>query len=231
MLSYTKATLKDHLSAWVEGNGAQADEDFVNALDEIIQSGEVKLSRDLDLDSLDSVSTVSTVASAAEVFKPDNLIAERLLVVVDGDGKKKSLVKRGRAYIEELNSEDEEGVPQFYSEFDEDRWFFAHVPDDIYLVFVHGDFTPASIVDGDDDTTTWFSTRVPDLLALACESEAARYLKFWAKKAEADASYTAKLDNARAITANLQRSDIEDIVGSGQRENRPSMPPAPEATN
>jgi hypothetical protein len=231
MLQYTKASLKLHLQSWVEGNGADADAEFIAHLDEVIQAGEVKLSVDLNLDSLDSVLTTTTAGTVPEVFKPSNLIVETLLVLDAGLTGRFNLVKRSRAYIEALNSDLVEGIPVAYAEFDGDRWFLAHVPNAAYLIYVHGTFTPVSITDGDDTNTTWFSTRVPDLLALACEIEAARLLKFWARKAEAEAVYTARLDGIRALTAKLQRADIHDLVGNNTRTQRPTIAPEPAATN
>ncbi|HEY9464282.1 MAG TPA: hypothetical protein VIR54_14420 [Vicinamibacterales bacterium] len=235
MFQYTKATLKDNLKLWVEGNGDDADDNFIDSLDEIIQRAELRLSRDLDLDNLDSVFDTTTAASASEVFKPDNLITERLLEISIA-GVTHAMHKRHRAWTGAVNragTELDTANPLFkvyYSELDETRWTVAPIPDDAYLITVHGVFRPASIVDGNDDTTTWFSTRVPDLLQLASAIEAAAMLKNWARKAAAEAEYTAKLDDVRGITENLQRADIESIVMGRQVARTPTIPPEPAAT-
>lgn len=234
MFQYTKGTLKDSLKLWVEGNGDDADDDFVTALDEIIQRGELRLSRDLDLDSLDSVLTTTTAGTVPEVFKPDNMLTERLLQISVA-GRTYAMHKRHRAWIEAMNRDAEELDPAerftiYYAEYDEDRWFLAPIPDDAYLITVHGIFRPASITDGNDDTTTWFSTRVPDLLHAACSIEAAEMLKNWARKAAQEAEYNAKLDDVRGITENLQRADIESIVMGRQVGRTPTLPPEPAAS-
>jgi hypothetical protein len=235
MFQYTKATLKDHLQLWVEGNGDDADDTFIAALDEIIQRGELRLSRDLDLDNLDSVLTTTTAGTVPEVFKPDNLVTERFMEVSIANVTY-PLSKRHRAWVAGMNRAGAELDPTaipgelYYAELDEERWTFAPIPDDAYLIYVHGIYRPASITDGNDDNTTWFSTRVPDLLATACAIEAAEMLKNWARKAVAEAEYTAKLDDVRGITENLQRADIESIVGGRQVARVPTIAPEPAAS-
>jgi hypothetical protein len=169
-----------------------------------------------------------------EVFKPDNLVTERLLQI-SVEGRTYAMHKRHRSWIEAMNRDAEQLVTTerftiYYAEFDEQRWFLAPIPDDAYLITVHGVFRPASITDGNDDNTTWFSTRVPDLLAQACEIEAAHMLKNWARKAAAEAGYNAKLDDVRGITENLQRADIESIATGRQVARTPTIEPEPAAT-
>ena len=229
MFQYTKASLKTHLQLWVEGNGADADDAFIAALDEIIQRGELRLARGVDLDNLDYVLTTTTAGTVPEVFKPAELVNERLLSISIA-GRKTPLLKRSRAFIEAMNRDDGAGTPRYYGEFDEDRWFVAPIPAAAYLIYVHGNWRPASIVDGNDANTTWFSTRIPDLLASACSIEAASELKFWTLKALQEAEYTAKLAAFRGIAANLKRADYEDILKGRQSLNTPTVAPDPAAT-
>ncbi len=228
MIQYTKATLKAHLTGWVESNGADADADFVAALDEIIGLGEVRLYRDLDLDSLDSSNDTTSATSSDEVFKPLNLISDRL-VTINVAGQERLLLKRSRAWVAMMNTAGAVGTPQYYCEWDEDRWAVAPLSLAPYLITVQGIYQPASIVDGSDGNTTWFSTRMPDLLAGACSIEAAEFLKNWSRKAVAEAEYTAKLAGARGITQNLRRSDIEDMTAGRQNRQTPTQPPDPAA--
>lgn len=225
MFQYTKATLKSALQDWNTSSNAE----FVAALDEIIQRGELRLARLLDLDNLDSVLTTTTSDTVPEVWKPENLVTERVMVM-SVTGVKRFLHKRSRAFIEAVNIADAEGPPVYYGEYDEQRWFVAPIPDGDYLIYVHGVYRPASIVDGSDGSTTWFSTRVPDLLFLACSIEANEYLKFWAHKAANEAELASKLDDFRGIAANLTRADVEDLVGARQASNQPTTPPQPEST-
>ncbi len=215
---YTKGTLKTKLQEWNEDNSAE----FVAELDEVIKRGEFRLARLLDLEQIDSVVTATTSGTVPEVWKPENLIVDRLLLIDPISTSKKIVFRRSRAWVEMFNVDDEEGVPKYYADYDEERWFMAPIPDDAYLIYVHGLFRPASITDGNDDNTSWFSTRVPDLLYLACSIEACEYLKFWAHKSAAEAELTEKAEKFLGIAAALQRSDVEDLVGNRQNANKPN---------
>lgn len=229
MLQYTKATLKASLALWVEGNGLSADEDFTDSLDEIIQRGEVRAMRDLDLSLFDYVSDTITTSLSGEVFKPESLITEALLVV-SVDGVKTQLTKKNRAFVDAMLTQDATGTPRYYCERTEDTWLFAPIPPASYAVYVHGQYRAYSIVDGSDDNTTWLSTRLPDILWAACAIEAAHELKNWARKSIEEADYNSKLDNARAMTTNLRRADVAEIIGANVTQRQPTVPPDPSAT-
>lgn len=229
MFQYTKATLKAHLALWIEGNGTDADPDFTGALDEIIQRAETRLERDLDIGRLNSAATTTTAASTATIALPTDLIAEEVVLAVVA-GKRRALHKRSRAFVESMNQDQTTGVPQYYADYSETQWFAAPIPDAIYSVIVHGAFRPGSIVDGADDGTTWLSTRVPDVLALACDIEAASFLKNYTRKADAEQEYTAKLDDARALTENQRRVNVGDIVANRESMRQPTTAPNPAAT-
>lgn len=229
MFQYTKETLKAHLQQWVEGNGADADETFIDDLDEIIQRGELRCMRDLDLSSFDYVLDTTTSGTVPEVFKPGELVAERL-VVISVDGRKSQLQKRSRAFIEAMNRDGTYGTPKYYGEWDEDRWFLAPIPADAWIIYVHGEYRPVSLVDGDDANTTWLSTRFPDILAAACSIEAAQQLRNWGLMAVAQAVYEGKLDDVRGLTANLRRSDVGEIIGDRMVQRTPTVAPNPAAS-
>jgi hypothetical protein len=218
MLTFTKATLKTALQKW----NTTADTEFVGELDAIIKRGELRLERLLDLEMLDSVATTTTAATVPEVFVPDNLIVDRLLMIDSGAPGKKAMLHRSRGWIELMNEDDEEGLPRFYCDFDEGRWFVTPIPNAAYLIYVHGLYRPASIADGNDDNTTWLSEHLPDLLFLACSVEACEFLKFWAHKASNEIDLNTKAAAFLGIAANLQRSDIEDLLGGRQNQNKPN---------
>lgn len=220
---YTKASLKTHLKSHIEGNGSDADEEFVAVLDEIIQQAEKQCFTDLDLDSLDSKADTTTAGTVLTAFKPENLITERLVTITVGS-RAYALHKRSRAFVALRNSAGTTGSPRWYAEDDEELWSLAPIPDAAYLMEVHGIYRPASLVDGNDSNTTWLSTRMPELLQAAADVFACRFLKFWGRETAAMAEYTGKLEGLRGQTKNLQRSDIEDIVKGRNSVDAPSTP-------
>lgn len=212
MLQYTYATLRGHLTTWIEGNGDDADTNFVSALDEIIQRGEARLYRDLDIATLDTLATTATEASTAEVDKPEDLISEE--VVILSGSPNSQLQKRSRAFIAAMNLTGATGAPRYYAELSAEQWTLAPIPVGTSTLTVHGMYLLPSITDEqDDDAVTWVSTRIGDVLAHACEIEAASMLKFWTLKEAKEKDYLGKLDDARAITENQRKTNVGDIMG------------------
>lgn len=214
---YTKGTLQAALQSFLEDDSTE----FVAAIPDIIRLGEARLAKRLDLDSLDSVGNAATAGDSAEVVKPDNLIVDRLIIVDLGD-RKQAVHRRSRGWVELYNVDGETGEPKFYSDLDEERWMVGPIPAQVWNLLVHGLYRPVSIIDGaDDDATTWFSTRVPELLLMACSIEALEFLKFWSKKNAQETAFEEQAQLFLKIAAPLQRSDIEDIVGNRQNINKP----------
>lgn len=213
---YTKTSLKTALQLW----NTNADSEFVGALDEIIKRGEFRLERMLDLEQFDTAVAAETAAGTALVVKPANLVIDRLLMLASGAGWV-PLPRRSRAWVEMYNVDGETGVPKYYADYDEANWFVAPIPSAILAITVHGLYRPVSLVDGADAGTTWLSTRVPDLLYLACSVEANEFLKFWAHKAANEVELADKAQKFLGIAAGMQRSDVEDIVGNRQNVNKP----------
>ena len=217
MLQYTQTTIKSSLQTW----NVNADPDFVTNLPEIIRRGELRLARFLDLDNLDTMDTsVSTAASTETVTKPSTLIAERL-VEVTVTAVKTFVKKRSRAWVDNYTKAGGTGTPIYYAERSETLWALAPIPAGVYPLTVHGQFTFASIMDGSGSATTWFSTQVPDLFFYACSIEACEYLKAWSKKAQNEEDFNRLGQEFVSTARNLQRADIEDILGNRQNQNQP----------
>lgn len=217
MLEYTKATLKAALTAWNRNSAPEFDDE----LDHIIQRGELALFRALDLDPLQDENDTTSTANSDEVFKPETLLRESdVWIVVDDE--RLPLLKRSRSWIKYIDQT--AGTPLYYCERDDQRWNIAPPAADAYLIQVSGEYAPDSITDGDDNQTTWMSTKTPDLLYLACAIEACEFLKFWAHKAQLEASYAVAVAIYRGDTPNLQKTDPEDQLGNREQAN-PVKPP------
>lgn len=219
MLSYTKATLKEKLQSW---NLASAPE-FVAELDDIIKRGELSLFRAIDYAPLLSSQDTATAASTSEMFKPDTLIKETALWVTVS-GVRTALVKRSPSFIKYITQTP--GTPKYYAERDLTRWDVAPPSLAAYLVNVDGEYAPESIVDGDDTGTTYFSTKMPDLLYIACAIEATEFLKFWTHKAALLEEFGAKVAIFRGDTPNMQKTDVEDQLGNRDQSNPVKSPGA-----
>lgn len=215
-MEFTQETLLDALQAFNEDDS----EEFVDNLPTIVRLGEARLAKRLDLDSLDGIDTVETVTDSTEITKPDDLVVERLLVLSGADSKT-VVHRRTRAWVELYNADGEIGTPKYYCDLDDERWLVAPAAAQVLEISVHGLYRPVSIMDGAATGTTWFSTRVPELLLLACSIDALEFLKFWSKKSAQEADFEAQASAWLKIAAPLQRVDVEDILGSRQNVNKP----------
>lgn len=219
MLSYTKATLKAALLSW----NRNSDPEFEGELDDIIKRGELNLMRALDLAPMLSSNDTTTAATTTEVFKPLNLLRETA-VWIWVDDVRVPLLKRNPSFLKFQTQTD--GVPEFYAEKDTTRWDVSPPADDAYLIEVDGEYAPESLVDGNDDETSYFSTTFPDLLYVACAIEATEFLKFWTHKDALLAEFTTKVAMLRGDNANMEKTDAEDIVSDRQQQNPVKAPGA-----
>lgn len=216
-LSYTQTQLHTALQVW----NVNADPDFVTTLPEIVKKGEILLARTLDLDNLDTTDTSVTLATGVQTAtKPTTLINEREVTVTVA-GAEYPVVKRTHGWVQLYAAGVANGTPKYYCERSETLWAFTPTPAGSYPLTIRGNYTFASIEDGAGSGTTWFSTRVPDLLYYACAIEACEFLKAWSKKAQNEADFAIRVKEFVGIAKNLQRSDIEDIVGNRMNQNQP----------
>ncbi len=212
MLVYTQDTLKAALTLWNRNSAPE----FVTTLPEIIQRGELALSRAIDFDPEHSDNDTTTTASATEVFKPADLLNEDSLWITVA-GARTPLVKRSRDFCKYITRTP--GTPQYYCEMDETRWEVAPPALDAYLITVTGGYELSSIMDGDGTTTTYFSTKLPDLLYLACSIEATGFIKFWERQDRLIAEFSAKVATFRGETPNNDHPQGADQVGDRQQSN------------
>lgn len=217
MLSYTKATLKHALEVYNRNSAPE----FEAELDDIIKRGELRLLKAIDFDPLISENDTSTSANAAEVFKPENLIAETECWITVGSTRT-PLLKRSRAWVKMCSQT--AGTPLYYCELDTERWEVGPPAADAYLITVTGQYAPDSITDGDDDTTTYFSTKMPDLLYTACAISACEFLKFWDRVATLQTQFDNDVAIFRGETPNQEHTQAGDQLGNRQQLN-PAKPP------
>lgn len=217
MLSYTKATLKAALTAWNRNSAPEFDDE----LDDIIKRGELSLMRAIDFDPEISENDTATAQLSGEVFKPEDLLHETELWITV-DGVQTPLLKRSRAWVRHMGTTP--GTPKYYCELDETRWTVGPPALDQYLIDVTGQYAPESITDGSDDNTTYFSTKMPDLLYVACAIEACEFLKAWTHKQALLDEFATKIAIFRGETPNQENTQGGDAVGNRQQQN-PVKPP------
>lgn len=177
MSNMTYAELVAKLQAWEEDD----DLEFQSSIDDIINLGEMRLWRDLDLGIFTSEDTTPTVQSNELLLKPvtDTELVSFQSLWYDNAGVRTFLELRSPDWIRDYQNPAAEGAPRFYCELEEDNWAVAPIPDAVYTINTRGTTRPTRLGDGTGGTatTTWLSLHQSDLLFKACMVESEGFLK------------------------------------------------------
>lgn len=148
---YTYGQMYADLQSWNEDYSS----DLQSNLARIIQDGELRAYRDLDLDNLDgSISTSAISQTTGLVTKPTNLLRDRVAVLVNSTPANVGvLVKRTYEFVAEylIANGATTGVPKYYAEYSQSQWVVAPIPATAYTLSVRGIYPPPLL--GDNDQT------------------------------------------------------------------------------
>jgi hypothetical protein len=158
------------------------DSEFVGSIPDVIDLGEKRLLRDLDLAIFRRVDSSATMtASQATVTKPviappDLLIAAKGIWLTGGAlTRAQFLQQRSFEYVTDyIGAAD--GVPKFWGEQDEVTWIFGRTPDATYTVNVRYLSRPNPLVVISNETN-WLSDNAYDILFKAALAESEKFLK------------------------------------------------------
>lgn len=189
-LTYTE--LKAAMRSWASDD----DPEYVAELDNMIDRGELRVLKDLDLEVWEQDLDITISAGSRTVTKPTGAVYIHTLFIRDPSTLKwKEIPKRSfefcRMYapIESVQAE-----PDYFAEADEDDITVVPTPASTYSssnAKARCTVRPTKLTDS--GTTTWMSTNHPDLLFQACMIEAYDYLKHPAKLQEAASKYQSLL--------------------------------------
>lgn len=199
MSNMTYDELSAKLQEWVEDDDAE----FVGSIDDVINLGEMRVWRDLDLSIFTSENTAVTADTVATVTKP---VADLELVVTqsifyDNAGLRTWLELRSTDFVRDHQVIGATSPPKYYSEQTETEWLLSPIPDAIYTLTARGVTRPTRLATGNQ--TTWLSLHQDDILFKACLAEAEGFLKADDRVAMWSEQYTAALPLAKRETYEL----------------------------
>ena len=140
-----------------------------------ITMAENRILRDIDLDVFKLEATGNLTASNRFLGAPQNILTHRYMMVVVG-GERIFLDFRDQSFMREYWPDySEEGVPKYYSVWDQDTFSVAPTPNQNYVVQLGYIYRPAQI--SSTNQTTWISTNAPEALLYACLIQAYSYTK------------------------------------------------------
>ena len=173
MSNKTYTELSDNLQSWLEDDDAE----FTGSIDDVINLGEMRLWRDLDLSLFKSEEATSTAASTETLTKPstDTELVTWQSLYYDSAGERIWLELRSIDYVRDHQVIGATAPPRFYAEQTETDWLLSPIPDAIYAVNCRGITRPTRLSAG--NPTTWLSLHQDDVLFKACLAEAENFLK------------------------------------------------------
>lgn len=171
----TATQLTADLQAWLEDDGSE----FAASIPQIINLGELRLLKDLDLTIFDASTTAATAVGNDVLSKPAGYTSDFQLGVrfmyISVSGETKWLELRSIDFVRDyLNGVD--GLPRFFAEDGLSQWRLAPSPDAIYTVNINFRSRPSPLVVTTNESN-WLSDNAADILLYACLAESEKFVK------------------------------------------------------
>lgn len=150
-----------------------------SVINTFITMAENRILRDIDLDYFKKEMTGTMTQGNKFLVAPTTesfyILTHRYLMATI-DGEQVFLGFRDTSFMKEYWPDGtQEGVPKYYSVWDQDTFYIAPTPDDNYPVELGFIYRPAQL--SSTNTETWISQRAPEALLYACLIQAYSYTK------------------------------------------------------
>lgn len=202
-IQYTYASLRTAIQKYAE----DTDVEFSDNLDDFIAKAENRVLRDLDLELFEAWQTITVSGGNRQVVKPTDTIVVNSLWIRDPSAQKWiELPRRSFEYCLMYGPvEATQGVPAYYSEFDENDIYVVPTPNQSYSggnARARVTIRPTKL--SATQATTWISDNLADMLFHACMVEAYDFLKN-------EAGMTKAANKYQSLTPGIVR-EMEDIM-------------------
>lgn len=211
---FTYDSLFAALQAWPR----DSDDDYLTNLPTIIDLGQLRLVRDLNLEAFDREDTTqSTVIGTREVAIAEDCVTLRDVGIIVA-GSYVGLEKRSRQYCRMYAPTTTQARPVYWYESTEEEIGMVPNPDAVYVVVQHCNKRPSDSLSLSAQGPSWLSARAPDALFAACLAEAEQYLKADDRYADYIGKYNNELlPVARLeLRAKIRSGDYAPIRGAAQ---------------
>jgi hypothetical protein len=147
---------------------------------DIIRDAELRIMRDVDVDANKRYATAQVISGTRFIDTPQNTLVIRSAQIVDSDGtsnpdNREFLEWRDSSFMSEFNPTNAQGVPKYYSWWDDDTIVLAPTPDATYTIQLNYILKPQTL--SSTNTQTYISQNFPNGLLYACLVEAFSFLK------------------------------------------------------
>jgi hypothetical protein len=167
-------------------------------IDTFIQQAEQRIYNTVQLPALRKNVTGNVTSGNKYLSCPTDWLATFSLAVVDSDDNYKYLLDKDVNFIREAYpAPTDQGLPEYYAQFDQDTFILGPTPDQSYDVELHYFYYPESIVTA---STSWLGDNFDSALLYGALLEAYTFMK-----GEADilAEYQKRYDSAMMLLKQL----------------------------
>ena len=147
---------------------------------DIIRDAELRIMRDVDVDANKRYVTAQVISGTRFIDTPQDTLIIRSAQIVDSDGvaaadNREFLQWRDSSFMSEFNPTNAQGVPKYYSWWDDDTIVLAPTPNATYTIQLNYILKPETL--SSTNTQTYISQQFPNGLLYACLVEAFSFLK------------------------------------------------------
>ena len=149
-------------------------------VNDLIRDAELRIMRDIDVDANKKYVTAQVVSGTRFIDTPADTMIIRSAQIVDSDGvgaadNREFLQWRDSSFMSEFNPTNAQGVPKYYSWWDNDTIVLAPTPNATYTIQLNYILKPETL--SSTNTQTYISQNFPNGLLYACLVEAFSFLK------------------------------------------------------
>ncbi len=146
---------------------------------DIIRDAELRIMRDVDVDANKRYVTAEVISGTRFIDTPEDTLVIRSAQIVDSDGvgaadNREFLQWRDSSFMSEFNPTNAQGVPKYYSWWDDNTIVLAPTPNATYTIQLNYILKPETL--SSTNTQTYISQQFPNGLLYACLVEAFSFL-------------------------------------------------------
>ena len=216
MAGFTYATLKTAVQDYLDNTETT----FVNNLDTFIKTAEERILKGVQLPVFRKNVTGRATQGNTYLATPSDFLSPFSLALIDSSGNYSYLLLKHVSWIRDYTpSATTEGLPLYYSQFDDNTFLLAPTPNATLDFELHYNYRPASLTSMQSSEQTWLSDNAPNAMLYGALVEGAVFMK---EAPDTIMLYEQKFQEALALLKVLgEYKDVRDEARNDQLKIQP----------
>ena len=216
MAGFTYATLKTAIQDYLDNTETT----FVNNLNTFIQTTEERILKGVQLPVFRKNVTGRATQGNTYLATPSDFLSPFSLALIDSSGNYSYLLLKHVSWIRDYTpSAATEGLPLYYSQFDDNTFLLAPTPNATLDFELHYNYRPASLTSMQSSEQTWLSDNAPNAMLYGALVEGAVFMK---EASDTIMLYEQKFQEALALLKVLgEYKDVRDEARNDQLKIQP----------